>query len=96
LLAASASRLEQWGVTAGEIYGQSLWQFASDEIIQTEEMLDQLGWWNGGPVPPVRVALREADTGIRIAGGAMIWERIYLADGTPVRLCLQVNEGEER
>lgn len=87
LLAASKPREKEWRRSVAELAGISLWQFASDRIEAAERGLADGDWWRQASVSPVVVDLEEAETGLRIAPGQMVWERLHLADGTPVRLC---------
>jgi len=86
LLAASPSRAATWQVAASQLLGQSLWRFASPEIVAAEQSLEARGWFerpyqqlrfntgaNGDPICPVRPA-------------EMIWETVPLADGRIGRL----------
>ena len=89
LLAASPARERQWRRSAADLFGHSLWRFASPAIETAEQKLGDAGWWQRSP-QPVTVDLAAADTGLPIASGRMVWERLHLADGTPVRLCASV------
>jgi transcriptional regulator with XRE-family HTH domain len=90
LLAASPSRLRQWGSNADGLVGLSLWPFASDEVRQAEAGLEAAGWWEADAPMPVAVDLADADRGLRFVAGRMLWERLHLSDGMAVRLCLKV------
>lgn len=86
-LAYSRGRAEEWQVSQSQMLGEPLWRFATDEIRQAEADLDPAGWWETHlPAPRhfVTSAARHAE--IRIREGLIVWERMYLADGTPVRL----------
>jgi transcriptional regulator with XRE-family HTH domain len=88
LLAASPSRLAEWGVSSGQLMGQSLWRFATPEIVEAESSLGRLGWWEEWVPAPVQVCTRAGGTEeLRIAAGLMVWERLWLSDGTAARLC---------
>jgi hypothetical protein len=67
--------------------GVSLWKFATDEIRREEELLDVTGWWDQHTPTPryFTTTHRNFDT-IQISAGEVLWERLYLIDGTPVRL----------
>lgn len=87
LLAASATRERQWQRSSAELFGRSLWRFASRPIEDAEQRLEAEGWWHGATAKPIVITLEEANNGLRIAPGQLHWERLHLADGTPVRLC---------
>lgn len=87
LLASSIAREEEWRRSASELAGCSLWRFASDAILEAEHRLAAEGWWQETAAHPMMIALEYADKGLRITPGLMRWERLHLADGTPVRLC---------
>lgn len=88
LLAASPAREAAWGAAASDFAGESLWRFATPAIVEAERGLVDLGWWDTSSPPAVRV---ETGAGgapwFRIDPGVMLWERVWLADGTPARLC---------
>ncbi|MEX0319659.1 MAG: helix-turn-helix domain-containing protein [Ruegeria sp.] len=86
-LAYSASRARDWKTSQNALLGVSLWQFATDEIRQAEAELQDEGWWDQQMPRPKSFLTSEAvHDRIRISAGEIIWERLYLADGTPVRL----------
>ncbi len=86
-LAYSANRARDWDTTQNALLGVSLWQFATDEIRQAEAELQYEGWWDvHTPAPKVFLTSQAIHDRIRISAGQIIWERLYLADGTPVRL----------
>ncbi|MES0861076.1 helix-turn-helix transcriptional regulator [Ruegeria sp. SCPT10] len=86
-LAYSASRAKDWKTSQNALLGVSLWQFATDEIQQAEAELDQEGWWEAHtPTPKSFLTSEAVHDRIRISAGEIIWERLYLSDGTPVRL----------
>ncbi|TWT14132.1 helix-turn-helix transcriptional regulator [Reyranella sp. CPCC 100927] len=91
LLAASPGRIAEWQRDPVDLLGHSLWRFATEPIVAAETSLDSIGWWEN-PVPaPVEVVTGTRDEGdLRILPSRMTWERIYLADGTPARLCISV------
>ncbi|MEX0368041.1 MAG: hypothetical protein AB3N22_18400 [Ruegeria sp.] len=86
-LAYSASRARDWKTSQNALLGVSLWQFATDEIRQAEAELQDEGWWDQQmPRPKAFLTSEAVHDRIRISAGEIIWERLYLADGTPVRL----------
>jgi transcriptional regulator with XRE-family HTH domain len=88
LLAASPAREADWAAKAAPYLGQSLWRFATAAIVRAEQSLTDLGWWETQAPAPVRVEISDGRVDeIRIRPGLMLWERLWLADGTPARLC---------
>ena len=87
LLAASRSREHEWGRAAVDLLGQPLWRYATQAIQAAEAALDEAGWWHEVAPAAVEVRTGAGDAGLRIMPGVMLWERLYLVDGTPVRLC---------
>ncbi|WP_227271615.1 helix-turn-helix domain-containing protein [Roseobacter weihaiensis] len=86
-LAYSESRAKDWDTTRGALLGTSLWQFASDEIRQAESELEAMGWWDTYlPAPKAFDTSEVLHDRIRISAGTILWERVYLSDGTPARL----------
>ncbi|WP_170413771.1 helix-turn-helix domain-containing protein [Ruegeria atlantica] len=86
-LAYSASRARDWKTSQSALLGVPLWQFATDEIRQAEAELQNDGWWDlQHPEPKAFVTSEVRHDQIRISAGQIIWERLYLSDGTPVRL----------
>ncbi len=86
-LAYSASRARDWKTSQHALLGVSLWQFATDEIRQAEAELQQDGWWDlHSPSPKAFLTSEAVHDQIRISAGQIVWERLYLGDGTPVRL----------
>ncbi len=86
-LAYSASRARDWKTSQRALLGVSLWQFATDEIRQAEAELQQDGWWDlHSPSPKAFLTSEAVHDQIRISAGQIVWERLYLGDGTPVRL----------
>jgi transcriptional regulator with XRE-family HTH domain len=86
-LAYSSARARDWRCGQREMQGVSLWKFATDEIRREEELLDVTGWWDQHTPTPryFTTTHRNFDT-IQISAGEVLWERLYLIDGTPVRL----------
>lgn len=88
LLAASPSRWRWWGDAATGLLHTSLWCYATQEIMAVEAQLQALGWWDQADPAPVRVALSGMENaGLPIQAGIMVWERVWLANGLPARLC---------
>ncbi|MEM7303441.1 MAG: helix-turn-helix transcriptional regulator [Pseudomonadota bacterium] len=86
-LAYSRHRAMDWETGGSELLGTSLWQFATDEIRQAESELASHGWWDlHMPEPKSFVTSELVHDEIRISAGPILWERIYLSDGTPARL----------
>lgn len=91
LLAASPPRQRIWGVPENQLLNTSLWQFATDDIAQAELQLGLNGWWELEAPAPVVVNVRTAQTvGLQIHRSVMVWERVWLANGLPGRLCTTV------
>jgi len=88
LLAASASREHMWGIDASDLLHTSLWKFATEDIVRAESSLHYHGWWEQEAPEPVVVELKATQTaGLHIPCGTMVWERVWLSNGTPARLC---------
>ncbi|MEM9223217.1 MAG: helix-turn-helix transcriptional regulator [Pseudomonadota bacterium] len=86
-LAYSPNRARDWGTSRRAMLGVSLWQFATDEIRQAESELADAGWWDdAAPAPKLFVTSGAVHDPITISAGDILWERLYLSDGTPVRL----------
>lgn len=86
-LAYSKSRAKDWHSTDRGLVGTSLWQFATDEIRLAESQLEDEGWWDLlSPAPKSFVTSEAVHPMIRISAGGILWERVYLSDGTPARL----------
>lgn len=85
-LAYSRARAADWQTSQRALLGMSLWRFATDEIQQAEAELAETGWWDDQNPEPRVLRTSERRDLIRIRAGYMRWERLYLSDGTPVRL----------
>lgn len=86
-LAYSASRARDWRVGRKDMLGISLWRFATEEIQRAEMELEHSDWWSSvSPEPKLFVTSQADGLNIRISAGQILWERIYLSDGTPARL----------
>ena len=88
LIAASPARDRQWRGAAREHIGRPLWRYATRAIVAAEAELENRGWWELAAPESVQI-VTEAGGGedIRVVAGAMVWERVWLSDGTPGRLC---------
>lgn len=87
-LAASPARLREWGKRFADIVGVSLWQFATPVIETAEANLSAQGWWDDfAPVVQSFSTSGHVCNGLSIVPSVLRWERLYLNDGTPVRLC---------
>ena len=90
LLAASPRREQEWGRHSGALVGHSLWRFATDAIRAAEAGLREAGWWGDAIPQALEFRTGEGRAGLPIRDGLMVWERFYLADATPVRLCTTI------
>lgn len=93
LLCASAPREREWGLSAADLVDVPLWRFATRPIEAAEARLDAGGWWDEMMPAPVELDPGHGNRGLRFRAGLMVWERLYLADGTPVRLCTTLGAG---
>lgn len=86
-LAYSRTRANDWRTSQLDLRGVSLWQFATDEIRQAEAELADTDWWSSPtPAPKQFRTSEKVFDEITISAGGILWERVYLADGTPARL----------
>jgi len=86
-LAYSRRRAKDWQNSQDALLGVSLWQFATDEIQQAEAELAETDWWSSQtPSPKCFITSEKVFDEIVISAGRICWERLYLSDGTPVRL----------
>lgn len=87
-LAFSPSRGKEWRYDPAVLQGRQLWGYASDEIRAAETAMADNGWWDQHlPSPVVLTTSAKSHPEMAIKAGELIYERLYLADGTPVRLC---------
>lgn len=87
-LAYSRRRAEDWQSSQHELLGVSLWKFATEEIQRAEKELEHSDWWSVQlPAPRFFKTSGKVYDEIVISPGGILWERLYLSDGTPVRLC---------
>ena len=90
LLAASPARLAEWRCSASDLYGVSLWPFATDEIRSAESRLVDLGW-RDAPTPSLSFWTGANDAPlVTIYPGILLWETFPLSDGTLARLVTNV------
>ncbi|MGP1398027.1 MAG: helix-turn-helix transcriptional regulator [Inquilinaceae bacterium] len=86
-LAYSQTRARDWQASQRDLLGVALWPFATAEIRQAEMDLADSDWWSVHTPAPRSFRTSEAvHDMIRISAGVIMWERLYLADGTPARL----------
>ncbi len=87
-LAFSKRRAVEWRNAEHSLIGISLWRFATEEIQTAERELEGGDWWST-QLPKPRCFRTSAKTHaeLTINAGSILWERMYLSDGTPVRLC---------
>ena len=86
LLAVSPARQAEWQVDSADFLGKSLFVYASPEIRVAESSLHRLGWHEGLLSSLTVETGPNADPGLRILPGRMLWERVILSDGTAGRL----------
>ena len=86
LLAASPGRTREWGTSAAELLGVSLWRYATDEIREAERSLPGRGWYE--PAPPVVLVWTSANRSraVHIPASRFRWIRFPLSDGSHARL----------
>lgn len=86
LLAVSPRRERTWRVGASDLLGTSMWRHASAEIVEAEERLSALGWFEPDS-PTIRVFTGpNASAEVPIRRGWMRWTRMRLSDGSYARL----------
>lgn len=92
-LAFSKKRGMEWGnIDHSSLYQKSLWRFATHEIQAAEANLAHSDWWSAQlPAPHSFITSAKTYREIIIRPGQILWERMYLADGTPVRLCTNLD-----
>ncbi len=87
LLACSPSRAREFGVPVQQLLGQSLWRFATDEIVCQERALDQIGWRDVVAPPSLTFGSGANHSSVvPIRSSLCRWTRITLSDGTAARL----------
>ncbi|MFK5979628.1 MAG: helix-turn-helix transcriptional regulator [Rhizobiaceae bacterium] len=92
-LAFSNLRAKEWGnQDSNLLIGKSLWRFATEEIQAAEDSLATGNWWSSrSPTSQTFTTSKKIHNELIINEGQIIWERMYLSDGTPVRLCTSLN-----
>lgn len=97
LLAASKGREAQWNTSAASLRGRCIWGAASPAIQDAELSLESNGWWKSPHPKPVVIDLDAYDSGfLPITPGRMLWERVWLSDGRPARLCTLTSKNTEQ
>lgn len=87
-LAYSAKRGREWRRDPEALSGKPLWRFATDEIRRAELDMADSGWWDSHAPEPVNLSTSDhTNPEMSIKAGVLTYERLYLSDGTPVRLC---------
>lgn len=87
-LAFSQKRGREWRHDPAVLLGRSLWNFATEEIQLAETLMANGGWWDQHlPAPVTLRSSASTDPQMAIRKGTLIYERLYLSDGSPVRLC---------
>lgn len=86
LLAVSPAREAAWRVSFRELAGRPMIGFASPEILLAEAALPDHGWGAGGADSLVLETGANQDGDVPIRPGRVLWERLLLSDGAPVRL----------
>ena len=90
LLAASPAREAAWQVSASSLLGTSMLGYATDDILQAEARLNELGWYEGEIATLEVQTEANRDPLVPIVRGIALWELIVLADGTVGRLVTTV------
>lgn len=93
LLAASPTRVAEWRIGAGELHGESLWRYASDEIRTAEKRLPELGWYDDGVACVTFWTGHNLSPVVAIKPGPLEWQRLQLSDGTFARLVTSRPDG---
>lgn len=86
LLAASPARERQFHVPASLLLGRPLWRYASEQIMQAESRLAELGWYEAAPPEVAFTTGRRDSDALTIEPCHMRWVRMQLSDGAHVRL----------
>lgn len=86
LLAASHARQSEWRLPLSAFLGKPLLSFASEDIMEAEGKLAGLGWHEGEMNSLTLKTGANSNPHLPIAAGHVLWERIFLADGSAARL----------
>lgn len=86
LLAASPARTATWRASPDELTGRSLFRYASPEISAMEAKIVGMGWREGALGAVAFWTGPNTDAAVTIRPSLVLWERLHLADGRPVRL----------
>lgn len=86
LLAASLARQSEWPLPISAFLGKPLLSYASEEIVKAEGKLAGLGWHEGEMNSLTLETGTNGNPHLPIAAGHVLWERIFLADGSAARL----------
>jgi len=86
LLAASSVRQSEWRLPVSDLLDRSLLSYASQEIVKTEGELAGLGWHEGQMNSLTLETGANDNPHLPIVAGQVLWERIFLADGSAARL----------
>lgn len=90
LFAASSARQSEWRLPLSDFLGRPLFSYASEEIIKSERELAGLGWHEGEVNSLTLKTGANGNPHLPIAAGHVLWERIFLADGSAARLVTTV------
>jgi transcriptional regulator with XRE-family HTH domain len=85
-LAASLSRLSEWGRAESELIDVSLWDFATDEIRAAESRLQEIGWYDSISPAVLTYTGEQCTRGLHFKAGFLLWEQIRLGDGSRARI----------
>lgn len=87
LLACSPARAAEFASPVGALVGQSLWRFATAEILRAESSLVACGWRDTQAPPAVEFSTGSNDSLlVPIRPSLCRWTRIPLSDGSAARL----------
>ena len=90
LLAASPERTRSWNGGTEAFIGESLWRFASPEIVVAQDSLQSHGWFER---PFQRLQFDTGHNGsdiVTVLPGTLLWETIPLADGRTGRIATTI------
>src|SRR3954447_6221372 len=96
LLAVSPARRREWRNDASNLYGETLWPFASTWIQEGEARLVELGWYEPSALPVAGWTELNCPGVIRMGPGMWLWERMQISDGRFVRLVTSMKLEELR